>query len=210
MAGRVDLYNQAYLLLEEGKRVESPTEDSVQANRMNLIYESTRDELLEEFSWSFAKTRTTRASIGTPAFGWKYQYTLPSDLIRLLPLRYEGHYEGEPIPYSLESYVQDETNPETTRVLVLLTDCPPPLEIHYIARVTNEAQFTPLFKRALICKLALNVAHSMTGKQSYVERVKQMYDEALMKAKSSDGVQGTIQRPYTSAGVHPDFFKARR
>lgn len=212
MTDRVGLYNIAYLLLEEGKRVESIDEGSVQAKRMNVIYEATRDELLEEFPWNFATTRATRSALSdAPAFGWDYQYTLPSDMIRLLPLRENGSFEGEPIPHEIESLVQDETNPETTRVNVVLTNSQAPLKIHYIARVTNEAQFTPLFKRALACRLALNVAHAMTGKQSYVERIQKMYEDAIMKAMRSNDVQSTIARPITSTGsVFPDFFEARQ
>lgn len=206
----VNIYNQVNLLLEEGKRIESMDEGSTLSKRMNLIYDSVRDELLEAFPWKMARTRLKIAAMtDAPAFGWLYQYALPNDCLKMLPLRENGAFEGKPVPYDMESLVTDPDNPETSRVRVILTNCRGPLPVRYIGRVTDTSQFTPLFVTALVARMAVRMAHGLTGKQSYVDRLQAIYKQAIMEAHQSDDVQGTIERPYTSMGIVPDYFEAR-
>lgn len=56
------------------------------------------------------------------------------------------------------------------------------LPIHFIRRVTNAAEYDPLFARALDERLALMAAQRVTGKSSYVDKAAALYRAALADA----------------------------
>ena len=200
-ADRVRIYNLVRLLLEEGDVIQSAEEQDGLAQDITTIYEDVRDQLFEAYVWNFTLTRTLIAAmVESPVFGWRYQYALPSDCIKLPYLTKNGAFEGEPILYERETFVAGE-DPATTRVRVILTDEPAPLRVRYVARVEDERLFSPLFVGALAAKLALTLSHQLTGKQSYTERMKVQFDEAITLAVASNDVQGTKPRVITDHGA---------
>lgn len=206
-ADQVRIYNMVRLLLEEGKEIQSVDEEkNTLARQLNIIYHDVRDQLFEIYPWNFCMTpKLISAHAQKPEFGWENQFTLPSDFIKLPYLTENGEFEGEPIPFKLGSLVVGED-----RVRVILANCKGPLKVNYTARVEDERQYSPLFVQLLASRLALWVAHNKTGKQSYVERIKAIYDEAMNAAIASDSVQGAQPRAITSHGTEtPDWIDIR-
>jgi len=137
-----------------------------------------RDELLRAFPWPFAKARASLTNLSDPpAFGYKYQYQLPADCLRVLPLRQEGGHNRDPIRYEIEGRK-------------ILTDHPPPLKLNYIRRVTNAAEFDPLFARAFGQLLAVMAAQRVTGKSSYLDKAQSLYYAALNNAQHVASLEG--------------------
>lgn len=204
VADAVDIFNMALDHLEEGNIIQSADEDTAIARRLNRAYPHARDALLQAHPWDFARARKYISAMSTaPAFGWKYQYVWPSDALQILSFRQDGDFNAAQIPYETETFVSDEGNPETSRVQVIMINEPGPLPVRYLARVTDTRLFSPLFVDALAAYLALRIAHSMTGKQSYVERVKMIYEQALRLAAVRNGHQGTLEhaRPRTRTWI---------
>ncbi len=210
-ADQVRIYNMVRLLLEEGKEIQSVDEKSTLARQLNVIYGDVRDQLFEMYSWNFCMTRKLIPAHSTPPeFGWENQFTLPNDFIKLPYLTHDGEFEGELIPYELASLVVGE-DVGRDRVRVIQANCKGPLKVRYVARVEDERQYSPLFIQLLVARLALVVAHNKTGKQSYVERIKGLYDEAMNAAVASDSVQGAQPRAITSHGTEtPDWIDIRQ
>ena len=135
-----------------------------------------RDEVLALHPWVFAKTRTTlTAHVDEPAFDWTYQYELPADCIRMLPLRCEGRWNAPIVPHEREGRM-------------ILTDECAPLKVQYIKRITNISLWTPLAARVLAEYIALLAAQRLTGKISYVDKATRLYMKALNDASLANSL----------------------
>ncbi|WP_237763927.1 hypothetical protein [Terrimicrobium sacchariphilum] len=128
----------------------------------NRFYDQTRDEVLQSHPWNFAIKRATLSLLAdAPAFGWAYQYQLPSDCLRILQLNGYQVYQAD-----------GRFDIEGGR---MMTNCDT-AQVRYIARVTDGTLFPPLFVEALALKLATRLAKPITGSASEVERLKTEYE----------------------------------
>lgn len=140
--------------------------------------------VLRDHPWNFAITRVALAAETTePTFGWSYAYTQPADCLRLLPLRKNGDLNGHDFAYEIEGRL-------------ILTDEAGPLNIRYVAGQPDPSEWDALFVEAMAAALALKAAHWLTGKASFTQMAKALYDEALAKAKRIDGMEGPAERVY--------------
>lgn len=147
-----------------------------------------RREVLAMHPWSDVKTRKLLAPMNdAPEFGWGYKYALPADCLRLLPLRENGEWEGNLIPYELESRE-------------ILCNESGSLKIHYLRDETNPAKFSPLLARAFAARLAITAASRITGKMAMRERAKDEFKEALAAAQIIDSLSmGTPEGQYRNS-----------
>ena len=84
MASQVDICNGALNQLGASTII-SLTEDSKNARILNQRYEMVRDRVFREHPWNCLIKRTKLAQdAATPAYEYSYQYTLPSDCLRVL------------------------------------------------------------------------------------------------------------------------------
>ena len=135
-----------------------------------------RDEELKKHPWSFNKTMAVLAPDGTaPAFRWQYSYTLPSDYLRLHEIRINPN--GCKTPYELFGGKKVYTN------------TPSALYIVYGKRITNAAEFDPLFARCLGYRLGLMAAQMVTGKSGYVDKAASFYSTAMFEAVHTNALE---------------------
>ncbi|UXN73377.1 hypothetical protein N8D56_21255 [Devosia sp. A8/3-2] len=143
----------------------------------------TRDACSAMANWNFATKRASiPAEVTVPAFGWSKAYTLPTDCLRLIALTYDGYDETNPIRHIVEGGA-------------VLTNQSGPLPIRYVARVENYNVYSALFVEALSARLAFKMAHWVTGKTSYQQVAKGIYDRAMSDARLSDAIEGDQPRP---------------
>lgn len=136
-----------------------------------------RDELLRKHPWVFAKQRAKLPAMATkPAFGYLYQYELPTDCLRVLPLTCTGEEDGKHVRHRVEGRK-------------ILTDLCAPLKIIYIQKRTTASEFDPLFARALGQALALKAAQNITGKTTYVQKAQDLYGQALSEAYITNALE---------------------
>lgn len=117
------------------------TDQTVQAQAARRTYVAMRDLVLEAHPWRFARGRAALAadSPAVPAWGYALQYTVPSDFLRLLSIEdWDGDYEVE--------------------AGKILTDSTAPLNIRYLAQVTDTSKFSPTFIDALATRWAAELA----------------------------------------------------
>lgn len=196
MTDVTDIFNMTLDMMEEAARVESPTEDKPLTRRLYRNYAQTRDEILEMHPWNFAKTRVSiNKMTENPAFGWKYQYALPEDFIRLHPVQDGGTFEGDMVPHEIESYKVASTG---VRHRVIVTDQVQPLKVMYTARITDTSHFSPLFTRALVAQLCVYTAYGVTRKMTFVNNAKDTLKSVLLAARASDNLQVTHAKPNDS------------
>lgn len=142
----------------------------------------TRDGCLSMANWNFAmKRQKLAAEAEAPAFDWSYAYTVPTDCIRVVPLTEGGRPEGRPIAHVVEGGA-------------ILTNQSGPLPVRYVRRVMSYDAYHPLFIEALSARLAFKGAHWITGKTSYQQIAKGIYDQAINDAWLTDAIEGDQPR----------------
>ncbi len=179
---KLDVMNLALDHLRNGS-MSSETDTDAKGRWMQRNYDHVVDMCLRRHYWNFATEIAELAKDPTnPPFGWNYRYALPSDLLKLAPLRYLGEHEGRMIPHEvIGGYIH--------------CDLTAPLRIRYIKRVTNPALWDPLFAEYVATAIALRASHFATGKESSRQNLAQMARDAFNEAIKHDGMEGTMEMP---------------
>ena len=156
----------------------SLTDDTERARLCNAFYSEARDEVLRSHPWNFAITRQQLSQLSTtPLYQYSYQYALPTDpfCLRVLEMEYSDYV------FKIEHLAG------TGRVL--LTD-EGTAKIIYIARITDTAQFDPLFIDTLTAKLSVDLAYPVTGSVQLQQNMQKLFESKLREARSVDGQEG--------------------
>jgi len=179
----VQIYNLVLDHLEE-ESAATINDTRAPVKWLNRNFPIQRDALLRKGMWGFARKRVQIAKdITNPAFEWSYRYAMPGDMLRLLPYTYASTTGYTPYQYHIEG----------TFIFANLSS---PANILYIRRVETTGDFDSLFTLALASRLALQMAHWMTGKNSYVDSLRMLYAQELMEALEIDQVENNFQVPY--------------
>lgn len=177
------IFNMALDLLKE-EPILGPTDSRSAVKWMNRNYALTRDALLRQHPWNCALSRASLAAMSdVPAFGWSYQYQVPSDCLRVLPLADLGKQNGRSTPFAYERRR-------------ILTNVSAPLLLRYIGQI-EEPEMDAMFKQALAATLAGKAGNFITGKASYANQCVQMAKEATMAAQMVDALEGTPEESDT-------------
>lgn len=174
---KIQIWNMALDLLKE-QPLASIADSTVPARWLTRNYDQQRDYLLQNtYLWKFALDRVQVPADGTsPEWGWSYRYLMPTDCLRIVPPTANGEWDGTPIPFEEENGY-------------LLCNAAPPLRLRYIKRVTNEGLFSNGFCEVLSIRLALRMAHWMTGKQGMVATLQSTFTDTLKDVKTSAAFQ---------------------
>jgi len=165
----------------------STSTTDVELIQCQLHYNQCRQELLRDNLWRFATQRAEiAASPTTPESEWTYQMPLPADFLRLVKI-----YEVDHVSRPIQSFSMEGT--------MLLADSAP-LQLVYIADVTNTSAFDPLFTTTLVCLLALRMAPAISmAKPALTQLLRAEYLAARSRARTVDGrernTRGDDDRP---------------
>ena len=200
MPSTVDIANYALNNLG-ASNISSLSESSKVARIVNQRYEAVRDAVFRAHPWNCLIQRAQLAQSTTPpAFGYAYQYTLPTDPFCLRVLEFSNG--------SL-SYPQDNiTNNSGGPVFViegrnLLTD-EGTARIKYIARITDPQQYDASLVEALAARLSAEICYAITGSTSMVQIQTSLYEAKINEARFNDATEGATQRLEAS-----DFIESR-
>lgn len=169
MASRVSVCNLALTVLG-ADRITSLEDNSVNARRLNAIYDSCLEDVLRAHPWNFAIVRQQLSELATsPVFGYEYEFQLPGDCLRVIE-------------------VNDGTNlitdykVEGRKILCGYDD----IYIKFIAKVTDPNQYTSQFIFVLASRLAAEVAYAVTNNKETAKQAYQLYALRLQQAKETD------------------------
>lgn len=159
-------------------------DDSAEARQAKAKYGAIRDAVLEAREWTFAKQRILLDQDPvSPAFGYIYQYILPSSTIRVIRVYDTSSTTENPDP--VDDWVR-----EGFRVL---TNEPAPIYAEVIARV-GEGSFSPGMVLALSARLTSVFAIPLTENRQLAKDYLDFYRAQITDAASLDGSQGRTQR----------------
>ena len=170
MASVVDICNGALNQLG-ASTILSLTEDSKNARLCNSRYTQVRDALFRTHPWNCLQTRLElAASSDSPAWGFTYAYTLPTNCLRLLRvLDYDSNYkvEGRKIL----------SNATTMKIL-------------YISRITDPNEYDELLRETLSAALGADIAYAVTSNNTTSQNMILSYQEKLRDARFVDSTEG--------------------
>lgn len=174
MPSQTSICNAALLLLG-ADRIAAITDGTERARVLNDLWDDAVDQVLQAHPWNPALRRASLAAdAAAPVWGWTRQFTLPPD------------------PYCLRVWrLEDTTTPYRVEGRKLLTDAAAPLNLLYIARVTDFAEWSPALAAVLAAYLAANSAFKITGSREQAEAMQRLYAQRLRDARSLDGQEGT-------------------
>ena len=197
-----DVVNAALRDIGFGRPVADLYEGSPAARIALDIYGQTRDELLREKDWRFARRTialTLLKSADTLPVGswdesrpippWRFEYVYPSDAIIIRNLRpnppqYEGGESFDPYPIRFDVVSDFASTTATTSQKVVLADQEKALA-NYTVRLTDLTQWEPSAIGALIKALAdkFDASRERLGLPPLASADKQLYAAERQTAK---------------------------
>ena len=146
-------------------------------------YDDTRQLLLRNYVWNFAKGRKliNRDANNTPEFDYSDAYPLPNDFVRLLSI---GDNEDlANIDYDLAG-----------GFLLLNNGGAASIKLRYIKDVTDVSKFDAGFRYLFTLYLSLAVSYKFTVKATSLERIQNLIDTYEAKLVSIDGQERPPKR----------------
>jgi hypothetical protein len=157
--------------------ITSLSDDNKRARIANEQYEKLRDEVLAAHPWNFCVARKEFAvTADTPAWGYNYEYTIPTDCLRVLEI-------DDDVPWAVE------INP-VSGAKVLVTDASEVLA-KYIRKTTDTTLFSAYFDEVLATRMAADMAYALVQSTSLAQSMMDVYMKMLAQARSFDGQEGT-------------------
>lgn len=134
------------------------------------LYPYVRNDILRAHTWNCAIKRVLLApEVNAPAFGFRAQFALPGDFVRVVQVG----YDGQDLPYQVESgKVLCDANP---------------LPLRYVWRNENPATWDEALVFVMQLAMAAQLAYPITKSGSVEENRFAQLREALRRAKAIDG-----------------------
>ena len=162
------------------------TEESVEAEQVNLIFNATRDWMLRQHDWSFAKKFATPSALtGTVPNNFDFMYTYMTDAVKV---------NGVVDPLNAGTKIDFEVARNSSDVKVILTDAED-AQFFYTARITDPAQFDPEFTMAFSYELASRLAMPLTGDRAIMGDMAALARSMVASARVSDSNEGSTDEP---------------
>lgn len=200
MTSTVDIANYALNIIG-ATNISAFDENSKVGRLINQRYEGVRDSVFRAHPWNCLIRRVELAQdVATPAFGYAYQYTLPTDPYCLRVLEFSN---------GTLTYPHDNMFSNTGGAAFviegrkLLTD-EGTAQIKYIGRITDPNEYDVLLTDCIAAKLAAEIAYAVTGSNTVVELSATLYAEKLREARFVDATEGATTRLEAS-----DFIESR-
>lgn len=179
----VSICNRALDLLGADP-ITSLEDGSKAGNLCRRNFEAVRNQVLRAYPWNSAMRRASLPALSTaPAWGYARQFQLPegpSPERCLRVYRLEGEIDGATLDWKVIGRT-------------IQTDEAAPLNIEYIAEITDPAQFDPLLAEAIAGQLGVYLAANLTESGSRMEVAKDYLKEVLRQARETDAQEGSVE-----------------
>lgn len=182
--------------------IQSFQENSKAARECNLRYGVSRDSVLRDHDWNFARKTETLALLPDTYLGYSYAYQYPVDCVAARKI-YDDKTEllstAVYVDANGEAAARDEIKFELLGQKILTEKAEAVLIYTY--RVENSSLFDGLFIDALCYRLAADLAPSLRGQVSLQDRMMKAYSLLVMQAKQASLAEGQGDLKETSGFV---------
>ena len=192
MASVVQICNSALNQLGASS-ITALTENSKNARICNERYTTVRDAVYRSHPWNCLVKRIQLAQDSdTPAWGFTYQYTLPSDCLRILGIKdYNSDYKIEG-----RKLLIDESS----------------VYLIYLAQITDVNELDILLRETISAYLAQDIAYAITANLQVSKLMAEKYQAKLSEARHADSSEGYNTNPElapTDQIITEDFLNSR-
>jgi len=171
---QLEIYNAALASLGHDQTVASLTATTPEANWCNLFYDQGRKELLRLTKPTFAMRVEALDDVEDSELPeWEYQWPRPGSLLALESVRDEN---GDRIRFKL-----------LADLILTIEDAG---SVEFVIDEDDTEVFDPLFTKALISRLAADVALPLTGKADLRRVMEQNYQTAVSDFRLCDAQDG--------------------
>ena len=172
MAGSiVDIANKGLTYLG-ANAITALTDDTVDGRAINRIHEQSRQYCLRDHPWNFAMTRVSLAAdTTTPVWEYANLFPWPSNCLRIIEVD------------TTEEWAVEGRN--------IVSDAAAPLNILYIADITDTSIYDAKFTEAYAMRLASDVAYEITSSQTVVASASAAYQTLIQEARLVDAQETT-------------------
>ena len=192
-----EICNLAIRHLGINKEIADLTNDETEtAQACRAFYDTTRDQVLRDFPWPFAKAYATLAGqVEEPNTDWGYSYRYPSDCLQARRILSGVRVETQ------EFKVTYQVGRDDDGLLIFTDDAAPVLE--YTVREEDPTRFPPDFVMALSLRLAHYIAPALTGGDPFKlgDRALQLYGMEISQAMARASMEETYERPAESEWI---------
>ena len=192
MASVVQICNSALNQLGASS-ITALTENSKNARICNERYETIRDAVYRSHPWNCLVKRVQLAQDSdTPAWGFTYQYTLPSDCLRVLQIK---DYNSD---YKIEG----------RKLLIGESE----VYLIYLAMESDVNQLDILLRETISACLAQDIAYAITSNLQVAKLMAEKYQAKLSEARHTDASEGYNTDPNlapTDQIITEDFINSR-
>jgi len=192
MASVVQICNSALNQLGAAS-ITALTDNSKNARLCNERYAVVRDAVFRSHPWnSIIKRQQLAQTTNTPAYGFSYEFALPSDCLRVLTINaYNSDYkiEGRKILCNESS-----------------------IKITYVAQETDPNEMDVLLRETISAGLAADIAYAITANLQVSKLMQEKYQFKVSEAKHTDASEGYNTDPengLTDQILTEDFLNSR-
>lgn len=175
MASVIDVCNRALDKLGQSP-ITSLTDGNKAANLCDRTWPVVRDRLLRSYAWNFAIGRAiTAPDTESPAWGFDYQHSLPSDCLKFI----------EVLDHSTTEYEIEGGK--------ILTDSDT-LRIRYVRKITDPNEFDAMFLSLASALMAVEMCESLTQSNTKKNLLMQEFTDAARQTRSVDAMENPVQQ----------------
>lgn len=193
MASVVEICNRALQKLG-ANRIISLTDNSKNARSCNVAYGPVRLAELRAHDWNFSIKRVQLAAdVIPPEFGRGNAFQLPSDFLRLLnPDPVQNLSARDRNILDVDWQIEGKK---------IFTNDQAPLQLRYVADVTDPNTMDPLFREALSAKLAFELCEEITQSNQKKTDATAAYKEAIQIARRVNAIENIAAEPPTDTYI---------
>lgn len=181
MASTTELCNEALILIGQ-EPVMTLDDTSKQARLCKRLYNSVVEALLRQYPWTFAIRRAILSrDLEVPVFGFKYQYTIPADCLRIVDMR------STDCKYDV--FQPWEVAVEKGKILTDYSI----VYLRYVSSIEDPNLFDTQFREVLAYTLAGKLCQALTADQDLLGKLKQMELQSLQLAMHTNAIETSPQ-----------------
>ena len=175
MASVVSICNSALNQLGAAS-ITALTDNSKNARLCNERYETVRDAVFRSHPWNcLIKRQQLAQDTATPAYGFSYQFSLPSDALRLI---------------GIDAYNSDH-KVEGRKILCNEKS----IKITYISQVTDPNEMDVLLRETISAGIAADLGYAITANLQVSKLMQEKYQYKLSEARHTDASEGYNVNP---------------
>lgn len=183
MSSQTEIANRALSKLG-AQRILDFSDDTKEARAISAAWDAVRDSELRARSWNFSIARVELAALeDTPAWGYDYQYQVPSDFLRILQVNDMYWVQN------LANYISTDMSPYKLEGNKILTNEVAPLKLRYISRIEDTTQWDATFSEAFACRLAAELCEEITQSGTKRQLAWDDYKRAIIDAIKANAIE---------------------